>query len=145
MTVDQAESELQNTPLAGCQNPAGGYLWQLDGEGDDPRELCPPAFCVNANNSSSGDACQDEVIGIEIGEPRQPIEIVDRVETTTAVRGGRTGTGLSRHRPPRPQAHRLVSSPPPRAPRGAHAPPDHRRPAPPAPDELNSVDSQTHH
>src|SRR2546426_8412834 len=120
MTVDQAESELQNTPLAGCQNPADGYLWQLDGEGDDPHELCPPAFCVNANNSSSGDACQDEVIGIEIGEPRQPIEIVDRVETTTAVRGGRPGAGLARHRPPAPPAHCLVFSPPPPGTRGAH-------------------------
>src|SRR2546427_12355047 len=126
MTVDQAESELQNTPLAGCQNPADGYLWQLDGEGDDPRELCPPAFCVNANNSSSGDACQDEVIGIEIGEPRQPIEIVDRVETTTAVRGGRHATGLAPRRPPRPQTHRLVSSPLPQVPGGTQPPQDHR-------------------
>src|SRR2546428_6566175 len=133
MTVDQAESELQNTPLAGCQNPADGYLWQLDGEGDDPRELCPPAFCVNANNSSSGDACQDEVIGIEIGEPRQPIEIVDRVETTTAVRGGRTVTGLGPPRPPRPPTHRPRSSPPPPGPRGAPPPPNPPKASPPPP------------
>src|SRR2546425_10996310 len=111
MPVDQAKWEPQNTPLAGFQNPADGYLWQLDGEGDDPHELCPPAFCVNANNSSSGDACQDEVIGIEIGEPRQPIEIVERVETTTAVRGGRTVTGLARHRPPGTPTHCPVSAP----------------------------------
>src|SRR3989442_2402880 len=124
MTVDQAEWGLQTTPLAGCKNPADGYLWQLDGEGDDPRELCPPAFCVNANNSSSGDACQDEVIGIEIGEPRQPIEIVDRVETTTAVRGGRPRTGLGRHPPPRPQEHSPPSLPLPTVPGGGHAPPD---------------------
>ncbi len=79
--------QLQNLPLAGCQSQVKGYLRQLDREGNDPRELCPPACCVNANNSGAGDACQDEGIGIQIGEPRKPIDIVDRVETTTAVLG----------------------------------------------------------
>src|SRR5438309_59655 len=143
MTVDQAESELQNAPLAGCKYPAGVHLWLLDGEGNDPGELCPPAFRVNANNSSAGDGCQDEVIGIEIGELRQPIDIVDRVETTTAVRGGRKVSGLARHRPPGPQAHRHVSSRLPRVPAGTHAPQNHRRLAPPFADELNSVDAKT--
>src|SRR5438132_9355214 len=143
MTVDQAESELQNAPLAGCKYPAGVHLWLLAGEGNDPGVLCPPAFRVNANNSSAGDGCQDEVIGIEIGELRQPIDIVDRVETTTAVRGGRKVSGLARHRPPGPQAHRHVSSRLPRVPAGTHAPQNHRRLAPPLADELNSVDAKT--
>src|SRR3989440_11952298 len=143
MTVDQAESELQNAPLAGCKYPAGVHLWLLDGEGNDRGELCPPAFRVNANNSSAGDGCQDEVIGIEIGELRQPIEIVDRVETTTAVRGGRNVSGLAQHRPPGPQAPRHVSPRLPRVPAGTHAPQNHRRLAPPLADELNSVDAKT--
>src|SRR2546421_6657659 len=143
MTVDQAESELQNAPLARCKYPAGVHLWLLDGEGNDPGELCPPAFRVNANNSSAGDGCQDAVVGIEIGELRQPIDIVDRVETTTAVRGGRKVSGLARHRPPGPQAHRHVSSRMPRVPAGTHAPQNHRRLAPPLADELNSVDAKT--
>src|SRR5256885_7295371 len=133
MTVDQAESELQNAPLAGCKYPAGVHLWLLDGEGNDPGELCPPAFRVNANNSSAGDGCQDEVIGIEIGELRQPIDIVDRVETTTAVRGGRNASGLGPQRPPRPPAHPPPSSPPPPGPPRGHAPPNHPKPAPPPP------------
>src|SRR2546430_10449760 len=116
MTVDQAESELQNAPLAGCQHPAGVHLWQLDGEGNDPGELCPPAFRVNANNSSAGDGCQDEVIGIEIGELRQPIDIVDRVETTTAVRGGPNATVVAASLPPTLTPHPPLSSPPPTPP-----------------------------
>ena len=110
MTADQAESELQNAPLAGCQYRADGYLWQLDGESDDPRELRPPAICVNANDSSARDACEDEVIGIESRELRQSIDSVDRVETTTASRGGRHVLGLAGHRPPGPEAYSLVSS-----------------------------------
>src|SRR5256714_7760748 len=142
MPVDKAESELQTAPLARCKYPAGVHLWLLDGEGNDPGELCPPAFRVNANNSSAGDGCQDEVIGIEIGELRQPIDIVDRVETTTAVRGGRNVSGLAQHRPPRPPTHRPLLSPPPRGPAGAPAPPKHPKPAPPLADESKSVDAK---
>src|SRR5256885_17024240 len=133
MTVDQAESELQNAPLAGCKYPAGVHLWLLDGEGNDPGELCPPAFRVNANNSSAGDGCQDEVIGIEIGELRQPIDIVDRVETRTTVRGGRKVPGVARHRPPGPQAQCNVSPRLARVPDGTHAPQTPQRLCPPLP------------
>src|SRR5256885_7325535 len=138
MTVDQAESELQNAPLARCKYPAGVHLWLLDGEGNDPGELCPPAFRVNANNSSAGDGCQDAVVGIEIGELRQPIDIVDRVETTTAVRGGRNGSGVAHPRPPRPPTHPHASSPPPPVTPRAHPPHNHPKPAPPLPGEADS-------
>src|SRR5690242_16589256 len=105
MTVDQAESELQKAQLAGCQHPADVLLGQLDREGDNPGELCPPATRVNPNDSSAGDAREDEGICIESGEPGQAIDIVDRVETTTASRGGRHVLGLARQ--PGSEAHSL--------------------------------------